>query len=541
MTSQQRPDHLCLFHLDAPRLWPLVVTFLRAGFDAGERCLYVAEEHTPEAVLSALEAHGLAASALVQQRRLMVLRADDSHLTAFPFSPDQAVRAWQSAAETAVTEGHAGLRLVSDMSWALRSASTLAQLAEYEARAGQCFAGASINALCHYNQHRFPEEILLDALRTHPRVALGGNVHDNLFHLPPDLFLQQDRRAQFYWYLGQLHPASSLPPAPETGAAPPAKASPWEAARRRRPTAHVPAHPKPGDAGRKREGGASPNWRWQVYCLGELRVQRHDDTVVNWNVAKGATKKIKTLFAYLMECGKTGASMEQLADLLWPDAADRQKALGRLYHTVHALRMALEPGLTDGRASRHLLIRDGRCFLLLPDETWVDATAFEQFCYRGERLIEAGDEENALACYLTADKLYAGDLLADIPLAYAERTDDDWCWSRRYWLQEMHLKLLVGLASIYRRRGAVREALANARRALAVDPCNEAAHREMMHSLHQAGRPDALERQYEICQQVLQRFEGVPPDDETTRLYEGLMQASGRRGWKPKPNQRSVP
>lgn len=528
MNPAQPPDHLCLFYLDPSQLWPLVVSFLQTGLEAGERCLTITEEHPPEAVVAALEAHGLAAGECLQQRRLVIQRADESKLTAFPFSPDQAVHSWQAAAETAVNDGLAGLRLVVDMSWALRGASSLAQLAEYEARAGQCFAGSSINALCHYNQHRFPEVILLDALRTHPRVALEGSVHDNQFHLPPDLFLQQDRRAQFYWYLSRLHPAPALTSTPGTGMAPAAKASPWEAAKRRRPAAQ--AHLQMGDDGRLGEGEASPNWRWQVYCLGELRVQRHDGTPVNWNAAKGAaTKKIKTLFAYLMECGKTGASMEQLADLLWPDAADGQKALGRLYHTVHALRAALEPDLTNGRASRHLLIRDGRCFLLLPDETWVDATAFEQFCYRGERLIEAGDDDNALACYLAADKLYAGDLLADIPLAYAERTDDDWCWSRRYWLQEMYLKLLVGLAAIHRRRGAVQEALGHARRALALDPCNEAAHREMMLDLHRAGRPDALVRQYEICQQVLRRSESGPPDAETTRLYEELMQAIGRR------------
>ncbi len=50
--------------------------------------------------------------------------------------------------------------------------------------------------------------------------------------------------------------------------------------------------------------------------------------------------------------------MEQLADLLWPDKADTQQALGRLYHTLHALRLALEADLARGQDSRHLLIRD---------------------------------------------------------------------------------------------------------------------------------------------------------------------------------------
>jgi len=517
MRQPQRGDHLCLFYQRLVELWPLAAAFARGGLASGEQCLCVTEEYDPDTLLSALRDHGLPVPAPTQ---LLIRTADEIGLTANPFSVGQAVSAWQLLAESAIAAGHKGLRLVVDMSWILRNPSSLARLAEYEARAEQCFSAASITALCYYNQQRFPEEILLDALRTHPAAAVEGRIRENQFYIPPDIFLRQDRRAQFYWHLRQLDP-SRRTTLDGAESAPPAKASPWEAATRRRPIPLVAAdnHPPEDPA----------NWRWQVYCLGKLRVQRHDGAFVNWNAAKGATKKIKTLFAYLLQRGKTGASAEQLADLLWPDEPDRHKTMGRLYHTIHALRLALEPGLTSGRDSRYLSIREGQCFLRLPDETWLDVEAFEQFCYRGERLLEAGDDDNALACYLAADKLYTGDLLADIPLIYAERTDDDWCWSRRYWMQEMYLKLLVGLAGIHRRRGATEEVLACARRALALDPCNEIGHREMMLSLHLAGRPDALERHYQICREALRRHEGRPPESETVRLYESLAQPGAHR------------
>ena len=41
---------------------------------------------------------------------------------------------------------------------------------------------------------------------------------------------------------------------------------------------------------------------------------------MQWNVANGATTKTKTLFAYLLHCGVKGASAEEIADLLWPQA-----------------------------------------------------------------------------------------------------------------------------------------------------------------------------------------------------------------------------
>ncbi len=526
----QRSDHLCLFYQDPPQPWLFLASFFRDGIERNEQCLYVAEELAPEAIVAALEAHGLPAATPRHQSQLIVRRADASGLVTRPFSAAEAVATWRAAAETALASGFRGLRLVVDMSWVLRNPSSLAPLAEYEACADRFFASANVKVVCQYNQRRFPEEILLDALRTHPVAVLDGEAHDNTFYVPPDIFLRQDRRAQFYWYLARLSsndPGSSSAPAEAA-----AKASPWAAAHGRRTTATATIQStgsRPPHADER-----SADWRWQIYCLGELRVHRHDGSLVKWNVEKGATKKTKTLFAYLLERGKTGATMEQLADLLWPDKADTQQALGRLYHTIHALRLALETDLARGQDSHHLLIRAGCCCLRLPDETWIDATAFEKFCYRGERLLEAGDDDNALACYLAAEKLYGGDLLADIPLTYAERTDDDWCWSRRYWLQEMYLKLLVGLAGIYRRRNAIQEAIGSGRNALTQDPSNEPAHREMMQILHRAGRPDAVDRQYHLCRQILLRQEDRQPEAETTRLYEELMQAHGRHPLKTK-------
>jgi len=87
--------------------------------------------------------------------------------------------------------------------------------------------------------------------------------------------------------------------------------------------------------------------RWKIHCLGELRVFRQDGTPVQWNRIQGATLKTKTLFAYLLHRGQKGAAVEEIADLLWPEASSTEPSLNRLYHTVHCLRMALSPELTS--------------------------------------------------------------------------------------------------------------------------------------------------------------------------------------------------
>jgi two-component SAPR family response regulator len=161
--------------------------------------------------------------------------------------------------------------------------------------------------------------------------------------------------------------------------------------------------------------GAGAGQRWKIRCFGPLRIYRQDETPVRWSAANGATIKTKTLFAYLLNCGAKGATAEDLADLLWPQAESINQSLNRLYHTIHCLRMTLSPNLKQSRASPYVLGHDHHYRLALPESTWIDVPVFEQFCRRGEKLLKADQLDDALACYVSAETLYTGCLLSDIP------------------------------------------------------------------------------------------------------------------------------
>jgi two-component SAPR family response regulator len=507
-------DHLCGFYQNRQQLWRLAIPFLQRGLENGEKCLYVAEGSGLLEMQSALQQQGTSMQPYLAQGRLLLLNAEDICLQSGVFSPGALIGTLLRILQEAVAEGYHGLRMAMEMSWALRWASSLAWLAEYESELNCYFSQHPVTTLCLYNQRRFPEEILLDVLRTHPLVALDQVIHANFYYLPPRIFLRQDKKEQFHLYLTNIGRGVSL--------------SRWSIEESdplttlRRDSGH-----------RLEELPSGVRWpvsptaagRWRIYCLGELRVYHPDGTLVNWDMAKGATRKVKTLFAYLLEREKAGATAERLVDLLWPNQKDRRKGLTRLYHTVYCLRLALEPQLSTGRASRYVLYEGDRYFLALPDDSWIDVVAFDRLCHRGEDLARLGEADDALVCYLGAEDLYKGDFLADIPLVYAERVDDDWCWSRRYWLREMYLKLFLSLAELCLKRGAISESLSYWQKALEMDPCCEDAHRGMMRAFYQAGRRDALVRQYSLCTDLLRREEGRMPDVRTAQLYRELMTA----------------
>jgi hypothetical protein len=42
-----------------------------------------------------------------------------------------------------------------------------------------------------YDLSRFGADVVMDILRTHPQVIIGGTLHENSFYTPPDEFLRE--------------------------------------------------------------------------------------------------------------------------------------------------------------------------------------------------------------------------------------------------------------------------------------------------------------------------------------------------------------
>lgn len=265
----------------------------------------------------------------------------------------------------------------------------------------------------------------------------------------------------------------------------------------------------------------SAEQRWKIRCLGVLRVYRQNGAPIQWQSAKGATRKTKTLFAYLLHRGEQGARAQELADLLWPQA-DERNSMNRLYHVVNSLRQVLQGDTRTPRQSPFLLHHDQHYRLALPPHTWIDYPLFQELCYRAANLQAQNSLEQALLCFQSAERLYTGDYMQDIPNEYAENPDRDWCWSRRYWFREMYIKMLANLSEIHRRMNQLAPALEYADKALTLDPCSELANREKLLTLHASHRPDAVKRQYRLYCQALKQFEMGEPQPALRELYKSL-------------------
>ena len=502
-------DHSCVFFKDGAEWWPMCADSVAAAECAGFKWRVISERRAAGGY--SLNTATLPASS--------ISTTDAFGMREMPFSVRRVIGKIREQSEAAVAEGFTGLLLLIDMSWLLRTPSGIAQHGEFEAALQELVLGSlPLRVVCLYHLTMFPDWMVLDAMRTHPKVRNGDGEFENPHFLLPRTFLSGNATAKLEAWLGSLRPfklAANSRSRPNRGKAPQTAATPASNASLRLAIVN-----------KTNAAQAEPNGlghRWKIRCFGNLRIYRQDGTPVQWNVANGATTKTKTMFAYLLHCGVKGASAEEIADLLWPEADSMSKSLNRLYHTIHCLRMALSPDLKGSRTSPYVIGHDHHYHLSLPEGTWVDVPTFEQFCRRAEKLLNADQLEEALACYVSADRLYTGSLLSDIPAEYAENTDRDWCWSRRYWLEEIHVKMLTQMSCVYRRLNNPERAAVYAEKALELEPCFEPAHQELMHIFRGLGRRDAIERQYRLCMGALKRYEDRAPSANTRVLFQRLV------------------
>lgn len=181
-------DHVCGFYFGEDERDALLVPYLSAGLRDGDTCLGIVDSIAPDEVLGKLGAV-LDVAGCVASRQLRLWRSDETYLRGGVFSPARMVEFWEEQVGTATGEAAYGfVRVVGEMSWLSRVEPDREQVVGYETWA-QGFAPHYPQALlCLYDLSRLGSGILMDLLKTHPKLLLGGLVLENPHHLSSDEF-----------------------------------------------------------------------------------------------------------------------------------------------------------------------------------------------------------------------------------------------------------------------------------------------------------------------------------------------------------------
>ena len=126
--------------------------------------------------------------------QLEVRRWDDAYLRDGHFDQGRMIALIEEVLARGKERGYPLTRLVANMEWALEDRPGVSDIVEYESRLNYVLPKYDDPVCCTYDLARFGASVVMDILRTHPMVILGGSLQENPFYVPPDEFLRELRQ-----------------------------------------------------------------------------------------------------------------------------------------------------------------------------------------------------------------------------------------------------------------------------------------------------------------------------------------------------------
>jgi signal transduction histidine kinase len=193
-------DHACTLYDERDTEVAIAVSYIRAGLARGELCVCVVDDGG-ERIVDALASEGVDVVGLMDKGLLAIFEKPLAHGLQ---TQDMLGKIEQFASESRIA-GHAGFRIVGEMSWALNG--TMRDLAEFEARLNlnRVWERHSCVGLCQFDIRKFTPETLRDMIIVHPLVVIGDRVCRNPYYVPPEQYLSPDwPRREADWMMTNL-------------------------------------------------------------------------------------------------------------------------------------------------------------------------------------------------------------------------------------------------------------------------------------------------------------------------------------------------
>lgn len=184
-------DHICCLYESDHEQRATLRSFMQQGWERGEKIIHIMDElASPVAAISpGLKRRGGPTRGETEKEQFVVLTAQDAYLRGGVFNPDEMLSFFRDETDLALEEGYSGLRVASEMTWALRKRPGSEELIEFESRLDAYLPHSKCMAMCRWDLNRFSPILLLYAITTHPIVMIGEEVYDNVYYMPPPDFL----------------------------------------------------------------------------------------------------------------------------------------------------------------------------------------------------------------------------------------------------------------------------------------------------------------------------------------------------------------
>lgn len=187
-----RSCHACAFFNSREEYYDVLLPFIADGFLAGEKAFHVLDAQDHEEHLRYLEGGGVPVVRAQETGQLEVRRWEDAYLKPGHFSQDAMLELIEGVLKDARAQGYPMTRLVANMEWACKNdVPGVKDIVRYETRLNHVLPRYDDVVVCTYDLTRHSASVVMDIMRTHPMVIIGGLMQENPFFVAPDELLQE--------------------------------------------------------------------------------------------------------------------------------------------------------------------------------------------------------------------------------------------------------------------------------------------------------------------------------------------------------------
>jgi hypothetical protein len=184
--------HVCAFFNSREEHDRVMMPFFKEGYDRGEKLLHIVDPRMRDAHVAACRECGIDVDSAQASGQLEVRNWEDAYLKDGYFDGDRMVRVLEDVLESNRAQ-YGQTRLMGNMEWALETAPGVTDIVEYETKLNFVLPRHCDPVVCTYDLNKHSGSVVMDILRTHPLVIVGGVLQENPLYVPPEQFLAELR------------------------------------------------------------------------------------------------------------------------------------------------------------------------------------------------------------------------------------------------------------------------------------------------------------------------------------------------------------
>jgi hypothetical protein len=183
--------HICAFFHTKEEEYATLRDFIKEGLEQGERGFHIVDSNHRPAHRSRLKQDGIDVESVEKTGQLKVACWEDAYLQDGYFDQDRQLALLEKILKDGKESGYPLTRLVANMEWALEDKAGVKDIVEYECRLNNFLPNYPDPVICTYDLSRFNAGIVMDIMRTHPMIIVGGVLQENPLYVQPGQFLKE--------------------------------------------------------------------------------------------------------------------------------------------------------------------------------------------------------------------------------------------------------------------------------------------------------------------------------------------------------------